>query len=127
MQCDPKLGKLHVPIPVALRLMTQPSSPYREDTLSEILLSMQRQLAPTVVPEASGGQNRAGSAFAGIGDTLSVERVQYAGRYPIIPPDMYWIPAKTDAVKLSIIPFGGIHLFIGETANSDGNALVSST
>ena len=87
---------------------------------------MQRQLAPTVGQEASGGRNWAGSAFAGIGDTVAVGRIQYFGRYPIIPPDECWIPAKTNAVKLSIIPFGGIHIFIGETVDSDGNALVSS-
>ena len=87
---------------------------------------MQRQLAPTMGPEASGGRNQAGSAFAGIGNTIAVGRVQYAGRFPIVPPDEYWIPAKKDAVKLSIIPFGGIHLFIGETVDSNKNALVSS-
>jgi hypothetical protein len=32
--------------------------------------------------------------------------------------------ARTDPVKLSIVPIGRIHIFIGETVNSDGNALV---
>ncbi|KAK1620214.1 hypothetical protein QYE76_025731 [Lolium multiflorum] len=32
---------------------------------------------------------------------------------------------RTNPVKLSIVPIGGIHIFIGETVDSDGNALVS--
>ena len=59
-------------------------------------------------------------------DTIAVGRVLYTGNLPIIPPDECWIPARTDPVKLSIIPIGGIHIFIGETVDSDGNALVSS-
>ena len=78
-------------------------------------------------PAASGGRNRAGSAFAGIGDTVSVGRVQYYGRFPFVPPDECWIPARTNAVRLSIIPFGGLHIFIGETADHGGNSQVSST
>ena len=88
---------------------------------------MQRQLAPTVGPAASGGRNRAGSAFAGIGDTVAVGRVQYYGRFPFVPPDECWIPARTNPVRLSIIPFGGFHIFIGETAEHGGNSQVSST
>ena len=83
---------------------------------------MRRQLAPTVGPEASGGRNRAGSAFAGIGDTVAVGRVMYAGGFPLVLPDRYWIPAKTNATKLSIIPIGGIHIFIGETVDQGGNS-----
>src|SRR3954452_14909455 len=89
--------------------------------------TMQRHLAPTVGQAASGGRNRAGSTFTGIGDTVAVGRVQYlAGRYPFVPPDECWIPARTDAVHLSIIPIGGIHIFIGETVDLDGTPLVSS-
>ena len=76
---------------------------------------------------ASGSRNRAGSAFAGIGDTVTVGRIQYYGRFPFVPPDECWIPARTNAVKLSIIPFGGFHIFIGETADHGGNSQVSST
>ncbi|KAK1680973.1 hypothetical protein QYE76_041821 [Lolium multiflorum] len=32
---------------------------------------------------------------------------------------------KVKPVKLSIVPIGGIHIFIGETVDSDGNALVT--
>ncbi|KAK1601230.1 hypothetical protein QYE76_016758 [Lolium multiflorum] len=56
-------------------------------------------------------------------DTIAVGRVLYAGNLPIVPPDECWIPAKTDPVKLSIVPIGGIHIFIGETVDSDGNPL----
>ena len=59
-------------------------------------------------------------------DSIAVGRVLYAGNFPIVPPDECWIPAKTDPVKLSIVPIGGIHIFIGETVDSDGNALVSN-
>ena len=58
-------------------------------------------------------------------DSIAMGRVLYAGNFPIVPPDEFWIPARTNPVKLSIIPIGGIHIFIGETVDSDGNALVS--
>ena len=38
-----------------------------------------------------------------------------------------WIPARTNAVRLSIVPFGGFHIFIGETADHGGNSQVSNT
>src|SRR3954471_20786990 len=102
-------------------------SPLREDTRLRVTSTTQRHLAPTVGQAASGGQNRAGSAFAGVGDTVAVGRVQYlAGRYPFVPPDECWIPARTDAVRLSIIPIGGIHIFIGENVDLEGAPLVSS-
>jgi hypothetical protein len=59
-------------------------------------------------------------------DTIAVGRVLYAGTLPIVPPDECWIPARTNPVKLSIVPIGGIHIFIGETVDSDGNPLVSN-
>ena len=59
-------------------------------------------------------------------DSIAVGRVLYAGNFPIVPPDEFWIPARTNPVKLSIVPIGGIHIFIGETVDSDGNALVSN-
>jgi hypothetical protein len=52
--------------------------------------------------------------------------VLYAGNLPIVPSDECWIPARTNPVKLSIVPVGGIHIFISETVDSDGNALVSN-
>lgn len=59
-------------------------------------------------------------------DSIAVGRVLYAGNFPIVPPDEFWIPARSNPVKLSIVPIGGIHIFIGETVDSDGNALVSN-
>ena len=60
-------------------------------------------------------------------DSIAVGRVLYAGNFPIVPPDECWIPARMDAVKLSIIPIGGIHIFISETIDSNGNALVRNS
>ena len=125
MQRVPKLGKLACHRPGNLRLMAPPSSLLREDTSSRILSAMQRQLAPTVGPEASGGRNRAGSAFAGIGDTVAIGRVLYAGGFPLVLQDEYWIPARERVVRNSIVPIGGIHIYIGETASS-GAVQVSS-
>ncbi|KAK1697110.1 hypothetical protein QYE76_013807 [Lolium multiflorum] len=68
------------------------------------------------------GRNREGSTFGGIGDTIAVGALARRN-FPIVPEDECWIPAKTNPVKLSIIPIGGIHLFIGETVDSDRNAL----
>ncbi|KAK1566270.1 hypothetical protein QYE76_037655 [Lolium multiflorum] len=90
------------------------------------LVEEQRQLAPTVGPRASGGRNREGSAMGSYDDSIAVGRVLYAGNFPIVPPDEFWIPARSNPVKLSIVPIGGIHIFIGETVDSDGNALVSN-
>ena len=50
----------------------------------------------------------------------------YVGNFPIVPPDEFWIPARTNPVKFIIIPISRIHIFIGETVDSDGNALVST-
>ena len=126
MQRVPKLGNSRVPVPVTSRRMAPTSSPPRKATPYEVPSNRQRQLAPTVGPAALGGRIRAGSAFAGIGDTVAIGRVMYDGVFPIVQADECWIPAKADAIKLSIIPFGDIHVFIGETVDSDGNALVSN-
>jgi hypothetical protein len=69
-------------------------------------------------PTASGGWIRAGSAFAGIGDTIAIGRVLFAGNIPIIPKDECWVPAKENIVHCSIIPISGIYIFIGETSDS---------
>jgi hypothetical protein len=62
-------------------------------------------LVPTVGPVASGG----------IGDTIAIGRVLYARNIPIVPNDECWISARENAVHCSVIPIGGIHIFIGET------------
>src|SRR3954471_7526116 len=75
-----------------------------------------RQLAPTVGHEALQALQRARTKiFAGIGETIAIGRVLFSGNIPIIPPDEFWIPAKTNPMRCSIVPIGDIHLFIGET------------
>ena len=59
-------------------------------------------------------------------DSVAVGRVLYAGNFSIVPRDEFWILARTNPVKLAITPIGGIHIFIGETVDSNGNALVSN-
>jgi hypothetical protein len=68
--------------------------------------------------EVSGGRNRAGSTFAGIGDTVALGRVLYAGGFPIVLRDEFWIPSRERIIRHSIVPIGGIHIYIGETASS---------
>jgi hypothetical protein len=65
-------------------------------------------------PAASGGRNREGSAMGSFDDTIAVGCVLYAGNFPFVPQDKCWILARTYPVKLSIVPIGGIHIFIGE-------------
>ncbi|KAK1697021.1 hypothetical protein QYE76_013718 [Lolium multiflorum] len=100
--------------------MAPTSSPPHEDPSSEVSSIRQRQLAPTVGLRR-GGRNREGSAMGSYDDSIAVGRVLYAGNFPIVPPDEFWIPARSNPVKLSIVPIGGIHIFIGETVDSDGS------
>jgi hypothetical protein len=64
---------------------------------------------------ASGAQIQAGSAFAGISDTVALGRVLYDFGFPIVPVDNLWVPAREDPTRLTVVPFGDIHIFIGET------------
>jgi hypothetical protein len=64
---------------------------------------------------ASGARIQAGSAFAGIGDTVAIGRVLYDSGLPIIPADNFWVPAREDPARFTILPIGDIHIFIGET------------
>jgi hypothetical protein len=63
----------------------------------------------------SGAWIQAGSAFAGIGDTVAIERVLYDFGFPIVPADNLWVPARENPVRFTIVPIGDIHIFIGET------------
>jgi hypothetical protein len=72
-------------------------------------------LAPTVGHSASGARIQAGSAFAGIGDTVAIGRVLYDFGFPIVPADNLWVPAREDPARFTIVPIGDIHIFIGET------------
>jgi hypothetical protein len=51
------------------------------------LLMKPRQLPPTMGHNASGAQIQAGSAFAGISDTVAIGHVLYDFGCPIIPAD----------------------------------------
>src|SRR4051812_44242531 len=53
--------------------------------------------------------------FAGISETVAIGRVLFSGNVPIVPPDEFWIPAKTNPTRCSIVPIRDIHLFIGKT------------
>jgi hypothetical protein len=64
---------------------------------------------------ASGARIEAGSAFAGIGDTVAIGRVVYNFGFPIIPADNLWVLAREDPTRFIVVPIGDIHIFIGET------------
>jgi hypothetical protein len=72
-------------------------------------------LAPTVGHNASGARIQAGSAFAGIGDTVAIGHVLYDSSFPIVPANNLWVPAREDPTRFTIVPVGDIHIFIGET------------
>src|SRR3954468_2800354 len=75
-----------------------------------------RQLAPTMGQEALQALQRARTKiFAGIHETIAIGRVLFSSNVPIVPPDEFWIPAKTNPTWCSIVPIRDIHLFIGET------------
>jgi hypothetical protein len=37
-----------------------------------------------------------GSAFTGIGDTVTIGRILYDSGFPIVPADNLWVPARED-------------------------------
>jgi hypothetical protein len=59
------------------------------------LLTKPRQLAPTMGQNASGARIQAGSAFAGIGDTITIGRILYDSGFPIVPTDNLWVPVMS--------------------------------
>jgi hypothetical protein len=71
--------------------------------------------AHTMGQNASGARIQAGSAFAGIGNTVAIGRVLYDSGFPIIPVDNLWVPAREDPARFTIVLIGDIHIFIGET------------
>jgi hypothetical protein len=64
---------------------------------------------------ASGVRIQAGSAFAGIGDTVTIGCVLYDSGFPIVPADNLWVPAREDPARFTVVLIGDIHIFIGET------------
>src|SRR3954464_4134950 len=113
---DLNLGKLCYLVPI-----NRPPSPtslntHYEDPSMAYSSAIPRQLAPTVGQEALQALQRARTKiFAGIGETVAIGRVLFSGNVPIVPPDEFWIPAKTNPTRCSIVPIGDIHLFISET------------
>jgi hypothetical protein len=71
-------------------------------------------LAPTAGHNASGARIQAGSAFAGIGDTVAIGLVLYNSGFPIVPADNLWVPARENPTRFTVVPVGDIHIFIGE-------------
>src|SRR3954464_8569846 len=113
---DLNLGNLCYLVPV-----NRPSSPtslntHCEDPSMAYSSAIPGQLAPTVGQEALQALQRARTRiFAGIGETIAIGRVLFSSNVPIVPPDEFWIPAKRNPMRCSIVPIGDIHLFIGET------------
>src|SRR4051812_28849076 len=113
---DLNLGKLCYLVPV-----NRPPSPmslntHCEDPSMAYSSEIPRQLAPTVGQEALQALQRARTKiFAGIGKTVAIGRVLFSGNVSIVPFDEFWIPAKTNPTRCSIVPIRDIHLFIGET------------
>jgi hypothetical protein len=79
------------------------------------LLMKPRQLAPTMGYNALGARIQAGSAFAGIGNTVAIGHVLYDFGFPIVPADNLWVPVREDPTQLTVVLIGDIHIFIGET------------
>src|SRR3954466_11230082 len=113
---DLNLGKLCYLVPVNPPPYPTPLNTNCEDPSMAYSSAIPRQLAPTVGREALQALQRARTKmFAGIGETVAIGRVLFSGNVPIVPPDEFWIPAKTNPTRCSIVPIGDIHRFIGET------------
>jgi hypothetical protein len=63
----------------------------------------------------SGARIQAGSAFAGIGDTVAIRRVLYDSGFPIVPADNLWVLGRENPIRFTVVLIGDIHIFIGET------------
>src|SRR4051812_33306330 len=113
---DLNLGKLCYLVPVNRPPYPTSLNTHCEDPSMAYSSAIPRQLAPTVGHEALQALQRARTKiFTGIGKTVAIGRVLFSSNVPIIPPDEFWIPAKTNSTFCSIVPIGDIHLFIGET------------
>src|SRR3954468_22411511 len=87
-----------------------------------------RQLAPTMGQEALQALQRARSKiFTGISETIAIGHVLFSGNVLIVPPDEFWIPAKTNSTRRSIVPIRDIHLFIDETDSSTSSLEVGGS
>src|SRR3954466_3657996 len=125
---DLNLGKLCYLVPVNRPPYPTPINMHCEDPSMAYSSAIPRQLAPTVGREALQALQRARTKiFAGIGETVAIGRVLFSGNVPIVPPDEFWIPAKTNPMRCSIVPIGDIHLFIGETDSSTSSLEVEGS
>src|SRR4051812_32701706 len=113
---DLNLGKLCYLVPVNHPPYPTSLNTHCEDPSMAYSSAIPQQLAPTVGQEALQDLHRARTKiFAGIGKTVAIGRVLFSGNVPIVPPDEFWILAKMNPTRCSIIPIGDIHLFIEET------------
>src|SRR3954465_2670715 len=113
---DLNLGKLCYLIPINCPPSPTSLNTHCEDPSMAYSSAIPRQLAPTMGQEALQDLQRARTKiFAGIGETVAISRVLFSGNVLIVPPDEFWIPAKTNPTRCSIVPIGDIPLFIGET------------
>ena len=99
---DLDLGKLCYLVPVNRPPYPTSLNTQCEDPFMAYSLAIPQQLAPTKI-------------FMGIGETVAIGHVLFSDNFPIVPPDEFWIPAKRNPTRCSIVPIGDIHLFIGET------------
>jgi hypothetical protein len=58
-------------------------------------------------------------SLGSIGETIATGRVMYHGNVPVFINDGSWIPASDNVVTDTIMPSGGIDIFIGFTINVD--------
>src|SRR3954468_12419961 len=113
---DLNLGKLCYLVPVNRPPYPTYLDTHCEDPSMAYSSAITRQLAPTMGQEALQALQRARTKiFAGISETVAIGHVLFSGNVPIVPPDEFWIPAKTNTTRCSIVPIGDIHLFICET------------
>src|SRR3954470_20629363 len=113
---DLNMGKLCYLVPINRPPCPTYLNTHCEDPSMAYSSTIPRQLVPTVGQEALQALQRARTKiFAGIGETIAIGRVLFSGNIPIVPLDEFWIPAKTNPTRCSIVPIGDIHLFIGET------------
>src|SRR3954463_8236420 len=113
---DLNLGKLCYLVPVNRLPSPTSLNTHCEDPSMAYSSAIPRQLAPTVGQEALQALQWARiKIFAGIGEIVAIGHVLFSGNVPIVPPNEFWIPAKTNPTRCSIVPIGDIHLFIDET------------
>ncbi|KAK1597816.1 hypothetical protein QYE76_017651 [Lolium multiflorum] len=67
-----------------------------------------------VAQAASGGE---GFAMGSYDDSIFVGRVLYAGNFPFVPPDEFWIRARSNPIKLSVVPIAA------STSSSAGQSI----